>query len=470
MGTGRKDWIEKELRGCDFGDKRLAKRFHSLLGQLSRRVGGSIPWACEDWANTKAAYRFLANDRVDESEILSGHFRSTRDRVPAGDAPVLILHDTTEFSFHRSDTAAVGILKRIGSPRKDAWGHSKGTTTCGISMHSSLAVTAAGLPLGLAAIKFWTRREFKGCNALKRHINPTRVPIEAKESIRWLQNLRQSTLALAQPKRCVHIADREGDIFELFCTARDAQTHFLVRTCVDRLCGDGAGTVAKEMQQTRLLGLHRIRVRSSQGEMSEAVLELRSRRLLVLPPIGKQKIYPALSLTVIHAIERSAPAGRERIDWKLLTDLPAQSRRDVIEKLDWYAMRWKIETFHKILKSGCRAESAQLRTAQRLTNLIAVFCLLGWRIFWTTITSRIAPDTSPLTVFTPVELRLLDALIKEPPGPLPRARVLSSYIAKLARLGGYLARAGDSPPGNQILWRGLTRLTDLGLGAELVGK
>ena len=102
-------------------------------------------------------------------------------------------------------------------------------------MHSSFAVTTKGLPLGLAAIKFWTRKKFKGTNALKKHINPTRMPIEKKESYRWLENLKQSTELLNEPDRCVHIGDRESDIYELFSTAKNAGTHFLVRICVDRL-------------------------------------------------------------------------------------------------------------------------------------------------------------------------------------------------------------------------------------------
>lgn len=87
---------------------------------------------------------------------------------------------------------------------------------------------------------------------------------------------------------------------------------------------------------------------------------------------------------MLQAAERDPPANVEPIDWKLITDLPITSRAQAIEKLDWYAQRWKIETFHEILKSGCRAEASRLRTAQRLTNLIAMLCILGWRIFWLT--------------------------------------------------------------------------------------
>jgi hypothetical protein len=232
-------------------------------------------------------------------------------------------------------------------------------------MHSSLVVTAEGLPLGLAAIKFWTRDKFHGANALKRRINPTRVPIEQKESYRWLENLRQSTTLLAQPKRIVHIGDRESDIYELFCTAHDAGTNFLLRTCVDRLAGDGSHTIADEMREVQVQGLHRVEVRNRKGEVSEAVLELRYRRIRVLPPINKQKRYPELTLTVLHATERNPPKERDRIDWKLITNLPVRSRMEAVEKLRWYAMRWKIETFHKILKSGFFSFEAESGRADR---------------------------------------------------------------------------------------------------------
>ncbi len=112
-------------------------------------------------------------------------------------------------------------------------------------------------------------------------------------------------------------------------------------------------------------------------------------------PIGKQNRYPELTLTVIHARERGEPHGRDRIDWKLITDLPVRSRAEAIEKPNWYAMRWKIEVFHKILRSGCRAEESRLRTAGRLVNLIATFCILSWRIFWLTMINRCAPQVSP---------------------------------------------------------------------------
>jgi hypothetical protein len=156
-------------------------------------------------------------------------------------------------------------------------------------LHSSLAVTTEGLPLGLTAIQFWTRDEFKGANALKRTINPTREPIEEKESIRWLENLRQSTELLGAACRGVHIGDRESDIYELFCMAVAHGTGFLVRTWVGRLAVDSRQTVSEAIKSTRVKAVHRVEVRDRKGTLSSTVVEVKYRRLLVHPPIGKQK-------------------------------------------------------------------------------------------------------------------------------------------------------------------------------------
>jgi hypothetical protein len=434
-------------------------------------MGQSIPLVCQDWANTKAAYRFFSNDRVSEADILAGHFQSTRDRAAAAEGLVVVLHDTTEFSYQRESSEAIGITKSINSGRDKA-GRLRSHTVCGILMHSSLAVTIEGVPLGLAAVKFWTRKKFKGTAALKKKINPTRIPIEKKESVRWLENLKQSTQLLDQPGRCIHIGDRESDIYELFCAAREIGTHFLVRTCVDRLAGDGDHTIADEMDEVAVKGLHRIELRDGNGDPDEAVLEIRYRKIRVLPPIGKQNRYPALTLTVIHAEERGTPKNRKKIDWKLITDLSVGSRTDAIEKLQWYALRWKIEVFHKILKSGCKAEESKLRTAQRLTNLISLFCILSWRVFWMTMLNRSAPDAPATLALTAAEIGVLDRLVNDKPAA--RQKTLSYYLIKIARLGGYLARASDPPPGNTVMWRGLSRLTDIALGAivaaEFVGN
>ena len=457
------EWVQKEVEGCDFGDRRLGKRCEKLLAALSGRLGYSLPLACQDWANTKAAYRFLANARVSEREILAGHFQATRDRAAATEGPLLVLHDTTDFSFTRRNGAAIGLLRKL--PIQSACGAP--IVACGMLMHSSLVVTADGVPLGLGAIKFWTRKRFKGTNALKRKINPTRVPIETKESIRWLENLQHSTALVGEPERCIHIGDRESDIYELFCLAQKEKTRFLLRTCVDRVAGDGTTLISELLAQAPVKGHYCLQVTDKRGKQREAKLAIKVLPLVVQPPLYKKRTYPELSLTVIEARERGRVKNAERIVWKLITNLPVRSLRAAIEKLTWYAMRWKIETFHKILKSGCRAEESRLRTAERLVNLLAIFCILSWRVFWVTMLRRVAPLLKAPVVFTPSELQLLKSLQTR---NMRDKASLDWCILQIAKLGGYLARAADPPPGPLVLWRGLARLTDIQLGFSLVEK
>jgi hypothetical protein len=462
-------WIDNEVGGCNFKDVRLVKRFSKLLGMMSDGIGESVPYACQDWANTKAAYRFFSNDEVSEDQIMAGHFQATRGRLAQANQKILMLHDTCEFSFQRDKDSKIGLLGRPACG-KDKDGRIKFITVRGILMHSSLAITLDGLPLGLAAIKFWTRKQFKGCDALKRKINPTRVPIEEKESFRWLENLRQSTALTSNPRDCVHIGDRESDIFELFSPADELGTNFLVRTCVDRLAQDGGCTVAAEMKKASVRGRHLIQARNKLGESYEAELDIKFEQLQVLPPEGKWKDYTDLTLTVIHATERGTPRGREKIAWKLITNLPVKTLKSAIEKLNWYAMRWKIEVFHKILKSGCKAEESKLRSSERLANLISIFCIIGWRVFWLTMLHRAEPDLPPAIALDTTEVYLLDELVKPKPGKPHRKATVSDYIIKIARLGGYLNRASDPPPGNTVMWRGLSKLNDIHLGFLLGSK
>jgi hypothetical protein len=132
------------------------------------------------------------------------------------------------------------------------------------------------------------------------------------------------------------------------------------------------------------------------------------------------------------------------------------------------------QTFHKILKSGCRAEQSKLRTAERLVNLLATFCILSWRIFWLTMLNRSTREARPALAFTPLEIDLLNRLASGRRKVKPSRQSLKSCLIQLACLGGYLNRASDAPPGNTVIWRGMSRLTDIEfgflLGAQHVGN
>jgi hypothetical protein len=458
-------WIDEELQGSEFKDKRLKSRLFQLVSQMAAKVGESLPTACQDWANTKAAYRFFSNPNLDEGEILAGHFQSTRERFRATEGLVLVLHDTTEITYKRVEPEKVGFTRKCGNP-KGLFHQKIKRAQCGILMHSSLVLTTEGLPLGFAAKRFWSRDKFKGAKALSAKKNATRIPIEKKESYRWIENLKDSDALLGDAERIVHVGDRESDIYDFFRAAYDNRSHFLVRIKVNRRTEDETVTIYDAMESAKKRGFHRTSYRDKDGEEISVNLEIRFEKLTIKPSYGpKTKIYPDTQVTVIYAREVGKPQGsREPIDWRLMTNLPVDALADAVEKLEWYALRWKIEVFFKILKSGCKIEESKLRSADGLAKLISIYSILSWRIFWMTMMNRETEGISPKAALTHDEIKILDHL---KPGPSKAPKTLSTYLTKIARLGGYLARASDPPPGNKVFWRGMEKLAMIQIGFEL---
>ncbi|MBB2739531.1 hypothetical protein M2232_008512 [Bradyrhizobium japonicum] len=248
-------------------------------------MGQSIPLVCQDWANTKAAYRFFSNDRVSEADILAGHFRSTRDRAAATEDLVLVLHDTTEFSYQREKSEAIGITKSINNGRDKA-GRLRSHTVCGILMHSSSRLQSRGCRWGWRPLSSGPGRNSRGRQRLKRRsVRPGFPSRKRKASGGWKisSSLRNSWIVRDDASILV--------IARVTSTNSSAQHRrselILIRTCVDRLAGDGDHTIADEMDEVAVKGLHRIEVRDSNGDPGQAVLEIRYRKIRVLPPIGK---------------------------------------------------------------------------------------------------------------------------------------------------------------------------------------
>ena len=200
-------------------------------------------------------------------------------------------------------------------------------------------------------------------------------------------------------------------------------------------------------------------------------MDIKFEQLQVLPPEGKWKDYTDLTLTVIHATERGTPRGREKIAWKLITNLPVKSLKGAIEKTRT-GMRCggKSRCSTKYSNRDARPRNPNCEARERLVNLISIFCIIGWRVFWLTMLQRAEPDLPPAVALDSTEIYLLDELIKTKPGTTHEKTTISAYLLKVARLGGYLNRASDPPPGNMVMWRGMSKLNDIHLGFLLGSK
>jgi hypothetical protein len=438
-----------EPRHVDLGDPRLDRRLLKLVDDLARRPEASIPEAAGDWAATKAAYRFFDNPQVEPGLIRDAQRRCALEQLP-DDGPILALQDTTALDF--TDHPAATGLGYLAHPKH-----------FGIWLHSALAVTPDGVPCGIIDQRGWARDPAGLGKAAGRRPKAT----TEKESRRWPEATAATEAALPAGREVVTIADREADLYDLFARPRRGGSHLLIRVKPargvrhpERLLGPAvraaaaAGTMAVELR------------RRDDRPARRAKLTLRFLALEVAPPAHRRGrgALPHVAPTAILA-EEDPPPGEAAVRWWLVTTLPIRGVADAERAVRWYALRWLIERYHFVLKSGCRVERLQLAARPRLERAVATYSVVAWRLLWLTYEARRHPEQPCERVLTAEEWRVMKLELGDEVGASPPS--LREAVRGVARLGGFLARKGDGDPGVKTIWRGLKRLNDLVRGWRL---
>jgi len=440
------DWAEEEFAGTELGDRRLSERLLVLARDFYARPEASLPGACRSRAKTKAAYRFLEHPETDMQRLLAPHYRATQQRV-SRHGVVLAVQDTSSLNY--SAHPATEDLGPIASQSEGPMG---------LLLHSTLAFSLEGTPLGLLDVQCWARdpAEFG-----KKHRRKQRL-IEDKESAKWLHSFQAATQAQGQCRgtQVVSVGDREADIYELFhlALAQPEGPKLLVRAQQKRVLADEQGPLWDGVASQPLAGIQEIRVpRRAQRAARIAGLEVRFAPVTLRPPRLKPYLGP-LTLWAVLAEERQPPSGSEPVCWMLLTTCPVDSFQAACEKLRWYSLRWNIEVFHRTLKSGCQIEQRQLGSADRLEACLAIDVVVAWRIFHLAKLGRETPHVPCTVYFEESEWKALVAYITQNPHPPHQPPSLYQAMRMVASLGGFLGRKGDGEPGTQTLWLGLQSL------------
>jgi hypothetical protein len=179
--------------------------------------------------------------------------------------------------------------------------------------------------------------------------------------------------------------------------------------------------------------------------------------------VGKQPV----DIWVVHVREQNPPANDSAVEWFLLTTIPTTSFEDAQRCLEWYQLRWRIEDWHRVMKSGCRIQALAHETVERLRRAIAINMVIGWRIMLMTLLGRETPNLPAEILFSNLEVRVLAAFAQNK--NLNPPNCVFNAVRLVARLGGYLGRKNDPPPGHQIIWKGYSKLQEMCFGAWLVG-
>jgi hypothetical protein len=446
--------IHDELASIDLGDERLNERARRLLGNFLADPQASVNASCHGWAETHAAYRFFDNERVQPEKILEAHGQATRQRI-AQHPVVLIAQDTTELDYGDHPPAGAGPLTS--------------ETRLGFLDHSHVAFTPEGLCLGVVHAKIWARSLDGFGDSKKRQHDP----LETKETFRWLEGYRRACAVAREVPgtQVVSVADREGDIYELFVEARNqgtAAADFVIRAGKDRSLPDhdpDAGGACYEklkatMDAAPLVALRDLELpRTPKREARTATLEIRAQRVRLKPPYRKHTELPEVEVNVVLVRERNPPPGDDAVEWLLVTSLPIATPDDVLRVVDYYTGRWPIEVFFRVFKQGCRVEDIQLETKDRLLPCLMLYKIVAWRVLYLTMLGRECPELPCDVLFTADEWKPVWKITR--PDPLPDAAPpLELFLLLLGKLGGHNGRRKDGPPGPQALWTGIRRMTD----------
>lgn len=440
-------WVREEFAEVELKDLRLNRRCQDLAEALSEQPTAPINQACEDWADTKAAYRFFDNPKVEPEGIRKPHQERTVERMK-GYSLVLGVQDTSFLNYsHHPQTEDLG---RIGNKKQNQQG---------FGMHSTLVLTTKGLPLGILTQKFFTRPWDEAShqpNELRQ------MPIEDKESYKWLEAFEQSLERCPEGVELLSICDREGDIYEMFDLAQEKEAKLLVRASSDR-CVEGGKLWSQVEQQEPIAQLH-LKIPSNQNRSTrQAQVSVRFTQVTLKPPWRpQQKKLPPVTLSAILVREdHPDPNVDDPIEWLLLTNMPLNTHQDVLQMIDYYCSRWQIELFHKILKSGCTVEDCRLQTADRLQNYIALMAVIAWRLHWLTYINRSEPDLPCTSILTDLEWQALYVRIHKTSFLPNNPPSVGQAVRWIAQLGGFLGRKGDGEPGITTIWRGWHRLHDI---------
>jgi len=431
-----KSWAERTFGSVQLHDLRRTRRAVKAATDLAENPLGSLPAQMHSWKETKALYRLLDEPDVTFAALMQPHLQQTRQQAQSS-AVVLLVQDTTDIDLsHRHKISGVG---QIGNERGR-----------GFFVQTVLAVRQES-------------REVLGCMAQEPFV---RIPApegeqryqrrkrEERETDIWMRQV-QTTLTPAPGSMWVHVGDRGADMFPFFQACQATQTYFLVRAAQNRRVERDEEEIKYSLMRARSWLSQASRpfeVPPRHGRQARSTqLQLSFGQMTLLPPRHEPRAgEDPVTVWVLRVWEEQAPDGEEPLEWILLTSVPTTTLEQAWERVDWYGYRWLVEDYHQCLKSGCRIEHRQLQSVAGLIRLLGLLSPLAVRLLQIRGYARSEPERPAQEVIEPLRL----SVVAQRSGQSPATMTIGSFWIEVARLGGYLARSHDGPPGWRTIWKG----------------
>jgi hypothetical protein len=433
--------IVKEFKGLEIWDKRCEKSINRIAKAVEKRQGNSYSAACGKTLR-QCGGRIFSDSRMRIEKMQSGHYKETSRRAKV-ESIVLVAQDTSVINYTRhKQTQGLGQIGTAENLR-------------GILMHTAMVIRQDGLPLGVIGQKLWTRDEKQRGKRHKRK----ELPIEAKESYKWIEGLRWAESRL--PKKISEVwvvGDRESDIYEYMSTKRRKNMHLLVRAFQPRKVEieeeeeDRIINIMEYIKGLQVQAKKTVEIeRQNRTEKIELLISYSNIKLVAPLSIKGQTSEASIEMSVIYAREEAI--GEESIEWVLLIDKQNISNEEAITILGYYTQRWKIERLHYVMKQGFKIENLQFDDAFTLENAIGFYTVIAWHVLWLTYYSRLEPEGGSEKVIDEVEKEVLEEYTGE------KIKTVLQAVICIGILGGFLGGNKRYPyPGVKSIWTGIQKL------------
>ncbi|KXA94458.1 transposase, partial [candidate division MSBL1 archaeon SCGC-AAA259I09] len=440
----------------DFGDERLDVRAQKIGVALGGAPSESIPKACKDWASTKAAYRFFDNENVTPGEILSSHKKEQKSRLKKM-GKVLVISDTTQLTFPRHPSKKG--LGDIGDSKTDVEG---------VMVHSTIGVHPDTRKMTGVMDQQVLVRDQQQDETETHDTNGKSEPIELEsEQDKWIRGDEEVIKMLPEDTKPIFVHDRGADDFSIFTRLKEEDSGFVIRASQKRRIRTLSGEESLLFEWSKNLpeiGQTEIHVQQRGGRKGrDAKLSVRAGTCEILPPKDKPQDTSPCRVNVVRVEE--VEREENPILWVLLTTEPVKDFEDVLEAIEHYQKRWVIEDWHKALKTGCKIEERQLQKWERMEVLLSIYSVVAWKVLELREIARTEGEIAPEEFLTDKQIAALEGKF-----PDLKGKGGKEYAIAVARVGGYLNRSSDPPPGWIVMWRGFKEVQTWIEGYEILSS
>ena len=430
-------------------DSRIVRRTILVAENLFKSTEKRFSCMFDSSAERKGAYRLIENKNLEYEDLIksitSHSFERLKESKPKR---IIVPQDTTNYS--RNPFEQVEGLETLGNEY-----------SAGLLIHSALWLSEQGVPEGLLSAEIYKHNiEKKTVGKKKKKKDYRKIPIEEKENFRWLKVVDLVSNSLPADVQAIYVADREGDFYEYLQDLIERKASFVTR-CKHQnrivLSQDNQPSrVSAEIANSPVQAYVAIDIPIGRNKFEKVKIAVKWHKIRFQPQKAGRINYSGREPFDIGCVSlEGVRSNGKKIDWVLYTDLPLKNLYDAMEVIRIYKLRWRIEEFHLVLKSGIGIEKVKLRDAENIKRFISLCIPMAIHITRLRYLAKYSPKLDISEVLGPKEIKALKKMIRKRRGIKQRIISIKECVEYIAFIGGWMGRKGDGPPGVRTLWRGL---------------